>query len=228
MKDNQNIGKIYLIPTPIGNLEDITFRAVRILKKVSIILTEDTRVSSKLLNYYDISTPTLSFHAFNEHKRVEKILGMLFSGKIIAQISDSGTPSISDPGYLLIKHAIQNNIKIEILPGATAIIPALLQSGFSSDRFIFEGFLPRKKGKKSRIKELQEEYRTTIFYESPHRLLKTLEQLYCILGNRQVAVSKELTKKFENTIRGSLSNVIEIIQSKPIKGEFVIALEGKK
>ena len=222
------MGKLYLVPTPIGNLADMTFRAVDILKSVDLILAEDTRTSGFLLKHYQITTPAQSFHAHNEHKKVKEAIGMLEAGKNIAQISDAGTPGISDPGFLLVREALANNIEVESLPGATAFVPALIKSGFSCERFIFEGFLPHKKGRQTRIQALENETRTTIFYESPHRLLKTLEQLNEFLGNRNISVSRELTKKFEETVTGSLTEVITYFQSKSVKGEFVIVLEGNK
>lgn len=221
-------GKLYLVPTPIGNLGDITFRAIEVLKSVGLILAEDTRTSGFLLNHYQVKTPTQSFHAHNEHKKLTSIIERLKSGVDIAQVSDAGSPGISDPGFLLVREALANEIEVDALPGATALVPALVKSGFSSERFIFEGFLPHKKGRQTRIESLLEEKRTAIFYESPHRLIKTLEQLLGILGERQVSVSRELTKKFEETVTASLTEVIDYFKNKSIKGEFVIVLEGKK
>lgn len=221
-------GKLYLVPTPIGNLGDMTYRAVEILKGVDLILAEDTRTSGFLLKHYEVSTQAQSFHAHNEHKKVEEVINKLLSGTSIAQISDAGTPGISDPGFLLVRAALENNIPVESLPGATAFVPALVNSGFPCDRFVFEGFLPHKKGKQTRIEALLEEKKTSIFYESPHRLIKTLEQFKEILGERNVSVSRELTKKFEETVTGSLDEVLTYFKSKAIKGEFVLVLEGAK
>ncbi|MEO1256375.1 MAG: 16S rRNA (cytidine(1402)-2'-O)-methyltransferase [Bacteroidota bacterium] len=221
-------GVLYLVPTPIGNLGDMTFRGVEVLKTVDLILAEDTRTSGYLLKHYEINTPAQSFHAHNEHKKVEEAINKLKEGSSIAQISDAGTPGVSDPGFLLVREALANKIKIDVLPGATAFVPALIKSGFSCERFIFEGFLPHKKGRQSRIELLREERRTTIFYESPHRLLKTLNQFQEILGNRRVSVSRELTKKFEETVTGQIEELISYFGSKSVKGEFVIVLEGLK
>ncbi len=223
-----NSGKLYLVPTPIGNLGDITFRAVEILKSVDLILAEDTRTSGVLLKHYQISTPVQSFHAHNEHKKVQQVMDLLQGGKSIAQISDAGTPGISDPGFLLVREALSVEVEVESLPGATAFVPALIKSGFSCERFIFEGFLPHKKGRQSRINALKDESRTIIFYESPHRLLKTLDQLLEILGDRRISISRELTKKFEETVTGAISHVRQHFAEKTIKGEFVIVLEGAK
>lgn len=221
-------GKLYLIPTPIGNLADMTFRAVEVLKQVDLILAEDTRTSGVLLKHYDINTQAQSFHAHNEHKKVEDAIGKLKEGKSIAQISDAGTPGISDPGFLLVRAALTNDIPVDCLPGATAFVPALIKSGFPSDRFVFEGFLPHKKGRQTRIEAMKDESRTAIYYESPHRLLKTLKQFKEILGERNVSVSRELTKKFEETVTGNIDEVMSHFESKSIKGEFVIVLEGAK
>ena len=189
---------IYLIPTPIGNLEDMTLRAIRLLKEVDLILAEDTRVSQKLLSHYEIKTPMQSFHMHNEHKKVNQIIDQARLGRTIALISDAGTPGISDPGYLLVHHALKEGIEVECLPGATALIPALVQSGLPADRFIFEGFLPPKKGRQSRLEQMAKEPRTLIFYESPHKILKTLDQMIPYFGSeRKVAVVREISKKFE-------------------------------
>jgi len=222
-------GKLYLVPTPIGNLSDMSYRAVQTLKEVDLILAEDTRTSGFLLNHYKITTPTRSFHAHNEHKKLEPVIDLLNEGRNIAQISDAGTPGISDPGYLLVRAALEKEIEVEALPGATAFTPALIKAGFPTDRFVYEGFLPQKKGRKQRIKSWREEYRTVVFYESPHRLLKALEQIKEILGNnRRVSVSRELTKKFEETITGTITDVLTYFSSKSIKGEFVIVIAGEK
>ena len=221
-------GKLYLVPTPIGNLGDMTYRAVEVLKEVSLILAEDTRTSGFLLKHYGISTQSHSFHAHNEHKKTDEVINKLKSGSSIAQISDAGTPGISDPGFLLVRAALENDIPVESLPGATAFVPALVNSGFPCDRFVFEGFLPHKKGRQTRIQALLEEKKTSIFYESPHRLIKTLEQFKEILGDRNISVSRELTKRFEETVTGSLDETLEYFKSKSIKGEFVLVLEGAK
>lgn len=223
------MGKLYLVPTPIGNLEDMTLRGIRILKEVDLILAEDTRTSAKLLSHFDIKNKLVSHHKFNEHKTVEMIASQIETGKNVALISDAGTPGISDPGYLLVKTCLDKEIEVECLPGATALIPALVNSGFPTDRFSFEGFLPQKKGRQKKIKELQNEPRTMVFYESPYRLLKTLEQFAEFLGpTRRASVSRELSKLFEENRRGTLAELIEYFNSKTVKGEIVIVLEGKK
>lgn len=222
------MSKLFLVPTPIGNLEDITFRAIKILKEADTILAEDTRKTLILLKHYEISTRMQSHHQFNEHKTLSQIIGRLQSGEVIALVTDAGTPGISDPGYLLVRECIKNNIEVECLPGATAFVPALVNSGFPCDRFIFEGFLPVKKGRQTKLKQLAENELTAIFYESPHRLLKTLEQFAEYFGSdRNVSVSRELTKLYEETQRGSLADVITYYKDKTIKGEIVIILEGK-
>ncbi len=219
--------KLYLIPTPIGNLEDITLRALRILKEVDVILAEDTRTSSKLLKHYEIDKRLIAHHQHNEHKSLERIIDALKAGETMALISDAGTPAISDPGFLLARECIKNNIEIECLPGATAFTPALVNSGFPCDKFIFEGFLPHKKGRQTRLKLLAEETRTVIFYESTHRLLKTLTQFQEYFGeDRQVSVSRELTKMHEETIRGTVKEVIEYYNNNVTKGEIVIVVHG--
>ncbi len=220
-------GKLFLVPTPIGNLEDITFRAVRILKEADIILCEDTRTSSVLLNHYQITTKKISHHKFNEHQNTEKTIQLLEEGKSIALISDAGTPGISDPGYLLVKNCIEKNIHVETLPGASAILPALINSGLPNHEFLFVGFLPLKKGRETKIKQLSEEARTFILYESPYRVVKCLEQLLKFCGDRKASVSRELSKKFEETKRGSVSELILHFKNKAPKGEFVIVCEGK-
>ncbi|HCY42516.1 MAG TPA: 16S rRNA (cytidine(1402)-2'-O)-methyltransferase [Prolixibacteraceae bacterium] len=223
------MGKLFLVPTPIGNLEDMTFRGIRILKEVDLILAEDTRTSAKLLNHYEIKNKLVSHHKFNEHKTVEMIAGQIENGKNVALISDAGTPGISDPGFLLVKTCLDKEIEVECLPGATAMIPALVNSGFPTDRFTFEGFLPQKKGRHKKIKELLTEPRTMIFYESPYRLMKTLEQFAEFLGpDRRASVSRELSKFFEENRRGTLTELIEYFGAKTIKGEIVIVLEGYK
>ena len=222
-------GKLFVVPTPIGNLKDMSFRAIEVLKEVDLILSEDTRTSGKLLKHFEIATPQRSYHKFNEHKIVDDLVSQLEQGSRFALISDAGTPAISDPGYLIVHKAIENNIPVETLPGATAFVPALVNSGLPADRFVFEGFLPVKKGRQTRLKSLQDETRTMIFYESPHKLLKTLKDFENYFGeNRPVSVSREISKLYEETIRGSLSEVKKIFEDKPaIKGEFVIVLKGK-
>lgn len=220
---------LYVVPTPIGNLEDITLRALNILKEVGLILAEDTRKSGILLKHFQISKPMQSYHAFNEHKILETLLRRMGQGETMAMISDAGTPAISDPGYLLIRACLQNNIKVECLPGATAFVPALVKSGLPADRFVFEGFLPQKKGRKTKILQLADEERTIILYESPHRLLKALEQFMEVMGPaRQASVSRELTKIYEETINGTLQEIYSYFSAKAIKGEIVMVIEGKK
>ena len=223
------MGKLFIVPTPIGNLEDITFRAVRILKESDLVLAEDTRTSGFLLKHYNISTRLESHHKFNEHKTVERIAGKILAGENIALISDAGTPSISDPGYLLTRTCIDMGIEVECLPGATAFVPALVNSGIPSDKFCFEGFLPPKKGRQKRLTELTLETRTMIFYESPFRLVKTLEQFSQYFGmERKISVSRELSKIYEENIRGTVAEVLSYFKSKVVKGEIVIVLEGVK
>ncbi len=225
----QHMSKLYLVPTPIGNLEDMTFRAVRVLKEVDLILAEDTRTSGKLMKHFEISTPMQSHHMHNEHKTVDRIIERLQSGETIALISDAGTPAISDPGFLLTRACVKHDIEVDCLPGATAFVPALVNSGLPNDKFVFEGFLPVKKGRQTRLKLLAEETRTMIFYESPHKLVKTLENFIAYFGeDREVSVSRELSKLHEETIRGNAKEVLEHFKNKPPKGEIVIILEGKK
>ncbi len=220
------MGKLYIVPTPIGNLEDMTFRAVRILNEVDLILAEDTRTSSVLLRHYNINSKLAAHHKFNEHETVARITEEISQGKNVALISDAGTPGISDPGFLLVRSCIEKNIQIETLPGATAFVPALINSGLPNHEFIFIGFLPVKKGRETKFKELLSETRTMIFYESPHRVVKTLEQMLIHFGDRKVSVSRELSKKFEETVRGTVSELIPHFQKKEPKGEFVIVVEG--
>ena len=202
------MSKLFLVPTPIGNLEDITFRSIRILNEVDLILAEDTRTSGKLLKHFDIKTPMQSFHMHNEHKVLDKMIDKLKLGIKIALISDAGTPGISDPGFLLVRACVEEGIETECLPGATALIPAIVQSGFPTDRFIFEGFLPPKKGRQTRLKLWSEETRTIVFYESPHKIVKTLSQLQEFVGgDRRLSVSRELSKKFEETVRGTVNEL---------------------
>ena len=219
---------LFIIPTPIGNLEDITYRAVKVLQNSDYILCEDTRVSKKLLTKYNIKKPLFSYHSFNEHKVVKKHIDEILSGKIVSLISDAGTPSISDPGFLIIREAIKSNIEIDCLPGATAFVPSLVNSGLSSDKFIFEGFLPTKKGRKKRLEFLSNENRTIIIYESPKRILRTLKELILFLGkNRKASVSRELTKIYQENIRGTLEELITIFDKKVIKGEIVLIVDGE-
>jgi 16S rRNA (cytidine1402-2'-O)-methyltransferase len=223
------MAKIYIVPTPIGNLDDITLRAINVLKDVDLILCEDTRRSKKLLVHYEIETPLRSHHKFNEHQEVDIIIEKIKSGTKVALISDAGTPGISDPGYLIVRTCIQNNIEIDCLPGPTAFVPALINSGIPSDKFIFEGFLPVKKGRKTRLEILSKEERTMVFYESPHKILKTLNDFLIHFGsNRKVSISRELTKIYEETIRGTVQSVLESLTKKSIKGEIVVIVEGYK
>jgi 16S rRNA (cytidine1402-2'-O)-methyltransferase len=222
-------GKLYLVPTPIGNLEDITLRALRILKEVDLILAEDTRTSAPMLKHFDIDKKVYAHHQHNEHKAVAEIIKFLKEGQNIALISDAGTPAISDPGFLLVREVIKNDIAVECLPGATAFVPALVNSGLPNDRFTFEGFLPVKKGRQTRLKELIYESRTMIFYESPHRLLKTLEEFIEYFGaERQASISRELTKMFEENVRGTVSELKTHFEENILKGEFVIVVAGSE
>ncbi len=223
------MSKLFIVPTPIGNLKDMTFRAVEVLKEVDLILAEDTRTSGKLLKHYDIATPAHSHHMHNEHKTVERLVEKIKSGTTIALISDAGTPAISDPGFLLTRACIENGIEVDCLPGATAFVPALVNSGLPNDKFVFEGFLPVKKGRQTRLLLLAEEVRTIIFYESPHKLLKTLAHFCEFFGeDRLISVSRELTKLYEETIRGTAKEVLEHYTEKPAKGEIVIVVAGKQ
>ena len=223
------MSKLFLVPTPIGNLEDITLRAIRILEESDLILAEDTRTSGKLLKHLKVSTQMQSFHMHNEHRMLERMLEKLKMGMQIAMISDAGTPGISDPGFLLVRACVENDIPTECLPGATALIPALVQSGFPTDRFIFEGFLPPKKGRQTRLKEWAEETKTIVFYESPHKIVKTLGQLQEFVGGeRRLSISREISKKFVETVRGTVNELIIHFEEKAPKGEFVVILEGKK
>lgn len=219
---------LYLVPTPIGNLADITLRALEILKSVDTILAEDTRTSGFLLKHYEISKPLQSFHNFNEHKMVDGLITRLQKGEVMALVSDAGTPGISDPGFLIARAALQAGLKIECLPGATAFVPALIKSGLPADRFVFEGFIPQKKGRQTLLKKLAEEERTMIFYESPYRLVKTLEHFKEYFGpTRKASVSRELTKMFEETFNGTLEEAIAHFSKKEVKGEIVMIVEGK-
>lgn len=220
-------GKLYIVPTPIGNLEDITLRAVRILREVDAILTEDTRTSGNLLRHLNIEKRMIAHHQFNEHRKLEVILSHLKAGSVFALITDAGTPAISDPGYLLVRECIRSELKVECLPGATAFVPALVNSGITPNRFVFEGFLPHKKGRNTRLRELAEEVRTMVFYESPHRLVKTLAQMAEFFGSdRQASVSRELTKIHEETLRGTLATLLTHFESHPPRGEIVLTVSG--
>ncbi|MBU46456.1 MAG: 16S rRNA (cytidine(1402)-2'-O)-methyltransferase [Flavobacteriales bacterium] len=223
------MSKLYIIPTPIGNLEDITLRAIRLLKEADLVLAEDTRTSNKLFSYYNIDTPLLSFHMYNEHKVVSKHIERLKSGAKLALISDAGTPAISDPGFLLVRECIKEGLAVCCLPGATALIPAVVNSGLPSEKFVFEGFLPAKKGRKTRLEALKKEERTMVFYESPHRIVKTLSNFVEYFGaDRKLSVSREISKLFEETVRGTANDLVFHFQQKKPKGEFVITVEGKK
>lgn len=222
-------GKLYIVPTPIGNLEDITLRAIRVLEEADLVLAEDTRTSSFLLKHLGIEKRMFAHHKFNEHAAVESLAARIEGGETVALVSDAGTPGISDPGFLLARTCIEHGIEVEALPGPTAFIPALIQSGFPADRFCFEGFLPQKKGRAKRIEQLRDESRTMIFYESPFRVMKALEQFAAVFGeDRPVSVSRELTKKFEETVRGTLKDVRDHFAMHEPKGEFVIVLAGKQ
>ena len=219
------MSKLYIVPTPIGNLEDITLRAIRVLKEVNLVLAEDTRTTRKLFTHYKISTRLQSYHVFNEHRKTTELVNRIAAGETTALVSDAGTPSVSDPGFMLVRACIENNVPVECLPGPTALIPALVNSGFPSDKFCFEGFLPHKKGRKTRLSELSEETRTIILYESPHRILRTLQELQQVMGNeRHCAVSRELSKLHEETLRGTFSELIAHFTKHPPRGEIVIVL----
>lgn len=223
------MAKLYVVPTPIGNLDDITLRAIKVLSMVDVILAEDTRTTQFLLKHLEIEKRLWSHHKFNEHAAVQEVAKVIQGGQNIALVSDAGTPAISDPGFLLVRTCIEHDIEVECLPGATAFVPALVDSGFPTDRFCFEGFLPQKKGRMKRLEMLVDEQRTMIFYESPHRLVKALTQFAEIFGEeRMVSVSREISKKFEQTVRGTLSEVIAQFAEKEVKGEIVIVLAGKE
>ncbi len=223
------MAKLYLVPTPIGNLEDMTFRAIKVLKEADLILAEDTRTSGKLLKHFDISTHMHSHHMHNEHKTVANIVERIKKGETIALISDAGTPAISDPGFLLTRACVEEGLEVDCLPGATAFVPALVNSGLPNDKFVFEGFLPVKKGRQTRLIFLAEESRTMIFYESPHKLVKTLGNFKEYFGKERLcSVSREITKLHEETIRGTVQEVLNHFETKPPKGELVIVVEGKK
>ena len=222
------MSKLYLVPTPVGNLEDMTFRAVNVLKSVDCILAEDTRTSAVLMKHYDIGTPLVSHHKFNEHKTSEGVAKRILGGQDIALVTNAGTPGISDPGFLLVRTCVEKGVDVECLPGATAFVPALVNSGLPCERFTFEGFLPQKKGKNKKVQDLAEEERTMIFYESPFRLVKTLELFAQYFGEeRQACVSREISKLHEENFRGTLKDCIEHFSQKDVKGEIVIVVEGK-
>ncbi len=222
------MAKLYIVPTPIGNLDDITLRAVNVLREVDFILAEDTRTTSFLLRHLGIEKKLHSHHKFNEHATVKMVAGSIAAGRNAALVSDAGTPGISDPGFLLVRTCVEAGIEVETLPGATALVPALVQSGFPCDRFCFEGFLPQKKGRAKQLQSLADEERTMVFYESPYRVVKCLEQFAEVFGSeRRVSVSRELTKKFEQTVRGTVAEVLEHFRMTEPKGEFVIVLAGK-
>lgn len=221
------MSKLYVVPTPVGNLEDMTVRAVRILKEVDFILAEDTRTSSVLMHHYDIRTPMESHHKFNEHNRVESVRDRILSGMDAALVSDAGTPGISDPGYLLVRTCIEAGIEVETLPGPTAFVPALVNSGFPCDRFCFEGFLPVKKGRQTKLSQLAAEPRTMVIYESPYRLVKTLAQLLQVMGpEREASVSREISKVHDTTVRGTLASLVEYFTKNAPKGEIVLIVRG--
>ena len=222
------MGKLFVVPTPVGNLEDMTFRAIRILKEADLILAEDTRTSGILLKHFEIKNAMMSHHKFNEHKTVDGIVNRIKAGETVALISDAGTPAISDPGFLVVRECVRHGIEVQCLPGATAFVPALVASGLPNDRFCFEGFLPQKKGRMTRLNSLAEEKRTMIFYESPYRLLKTLGQFAEVFGgDRQVAVCREISKIHEECVRGTLTEVMEHFTMNEPKGEIVVILGGK-
>ncbi|MCR9014565.1 16S rRNA (cytidine(1402)-2'-O)-methyltransferase [Aquiflexum gelatinilyticum] len=228
MSEEKSIN-LFLVPTPIGNLKDITLRAIEVLNSVDVILAEDTRTTGKLLKHLEIKRPLQSYHIFNEHKAVEKLVERMRRGEVLALVSDAGTPGISDPGFLLVRAAKDAGLEVNCLPGATAFVPALVNSGLPNDRFTFEGFLPHKKGRKTRIESLLEESRTMIFYESPHRLMKTLEQFAEAFGpDRMASVSRELTKIYEENVRGTLQELVAYYQEHPIKGEIVLVVQGRQ
>ncbi|WP_321519926.1 16S rRNA (cytidine(1402)-2'-O)-methyltransferase [uncultured Bacteroides sp.] len=221
------MGKLYVVPTPVGNLEDMTFRAIKVLKEVDLILAEDTRTSGILLKHFEIKNAMQSHHKFNEHKMVESVINRIKAGETVALISDAGTPGISDPGFLVVRECVKNGIEVQCLPGATAFVPAVVASGLPNDRFSFEGFLPQKKGRMTRLISLQTETRTMIFYESPHRLLKTLIQFGEYFGvDRKASVSREISKMFEETVRGNLAELVEHFTTVEPRGEIVIVLAG--
>ena len=221
------MGMLYVIPTPVGNLEDMTFRAIRILKEADLVLAEDTRTSGILLKHFEIKKPMQSHHKFNEHKTVENVIQRIKGGETVALVSDAGTPGISDPGFLVVRECVRNGIEVQCLPGATAFVPALVDSGLPCEKFCFEGFLPQKKGRQTRLKALAEEHRTMVFYESPYRLVKTLAQFAeCFGAERQASVSREISKVHEETVRGSLTELTEHFTANEPRGEIVIVVAG--
>ena len=222
------MGILYIVPTPVGNMEDMTFRAIRVLKEVDLVLAEDTRTSGILLKHYEIKNQLMSHHKFNEHGTSAGIVGRLLAGENVALISDAGTPGISDPGFFLVREAVRAGVEVQCLPGATAFVPALVASGLPCDRFVFEGFLPQKKGRQTRLEALREEQRTMVFYESPYRLVKTLQQLAEVFGSdRQVSVCREISKVHEESVRGTLSEVIAHFTATPPKGEIGVVVGGR-
>lgn len=222
------MGKLFIVPTPIGNLEDITFRAIRVLKEADAVLAEDTRTTLKLFQKFDIENKLIAHHLNNEHKTVDRIVAEIANGLTYAIVSDAGTPAISDPGFLLVRACVQNGIEVDCLPGATAFVPALVNSGFPCEKFVYEGFLPTKKGRQTRILKIAEEERTVVLYESPHRILKALQQFKeAFHPDRKISISREISKKFEETIRGTSAELINHFTAHPIKGEFVVVIEGK-
>lgn len=223
------MSKLYIVPTPIGNLEDMTFRAIRVLKEVDAILAEDTRVTSKLLNHYEIDNKLISHHQHNEHKTTQRIVEEIQNGMTYALVSDAGTPAISDPGFFLARACVEAGIEVDCLPGATAFVPALVNSGFPCEKFQYIGFMPHKKGRQTIAKQIAEETKTTVLYESPHRIIKTLNLFLEFLGeDRKISISREISKKFEETIRGNIPELIMHFENKAPKGEFVMVVEGKK
>lgn len=222
------MSKLIVVPTPVGNLEDITLRAIRILKEADLILAEDTRTTGILLKHFDIKSKLQSYHKFNEHKSLERVIDQIRGLETVALVSDAGTPGISDPGFLLVRECIANDVEVECLPGPTAFVPALVVSGFPTDRFCFEGFLPQKKGRQKKLISLQNEDRTIIFYESPHRLIKALQQIKEFVGERNVAVVREISKIYEEVVRGSIDEVIAHFETNTLKGEIVLLVEGKQ
>ena len=222
------MGMLYIVPTPVGNMEDMTFRAIRVLKEVDFILAEDTRTSSVLLHHFEIKNELHSHHKFNEHQTCQKVVERILVGQTAALISDAGTPSISDPGFMLVRECVKNGIEVQTLPGATAFVPALVSSGLPCDKFVFEGFLPQKKGRQKRLAELKDETRTMVFYESPYRVVKTLEQFAEVMGEeRQVSCCREISKIHEESVRGTVAEVLQHFKEHEPKGEFVIVLGGK-
>lgn len=222
-------GMLYVVPTPVGNMEDMTFRAIRVLKEVDFILAEDTRTSSVLLHHFDIKNELHSHHKFNEHQTCQKVVERLLAGQTAALISDAGTPGISDPGFMLVRECVKNDIEVQTLPGATAFVPALVSSGLPCDKFVFEGFLPQKKGRQKRLSELKDETRTLVFYESPYRVVKTLEQFVEVMGaDRHVSCCREISKIHEESVRGTIADVLQHFKEHEPKGEFVIVLSGRE